>query len=136
MKSLSSYLFKNNLSKERLCKLICKSERTLRRYENDPPSWVVNIIEEFGNKKAIPKSWDGWYFDDGFLFDSDGNGFQKDEIRGIFMTRQLSRNLIGDTGNVVSLKNELEEKLKLLDSTITINLENSGEVLKSWKVSI
>jgi hypothetical protein len=75
----------------------------------------------------LPEDWQGWYFDtDGFLIDNAGNHYHIDEIRTIFWTRQLTRELTGSQSNILSLKQELKNKIKTINSKITLSWNDNG----------
>lgn len=77
--------------------------------------------------------FEGWYLDqeNGLIIDSDGNEFTSDEIRALFYFRQWRADFEGANGRIISLKNELEKRIKSLQCpTITVEWGHTKEVLK------
>jgi len=55
----------------------------------------------------------------------------KNEIRAIQINRQTINSLTGNVDNVKSLKSVLENKIKLLESEISISLISDGKVIQN-----
>ena len=66
--------------------------------------------------KRLEGKFQGWAVDEtnGVMFDEGGNEYDMHEIRAIFMTRQWMYSHVGGTSNVLSLKEELERKVKAM----------------------
>lgn len=58
--------------------------------------------------------WKGWRFDGKYIVDPWGNKYHQNEVREIFFTRQLIRELTGSTLQVRSLKEELKRKIEAI----------------------
>ncbi len=56
--------------------------------------------------------WDGWWFDRHFLVDPAGNAYNQNDIRSVFFTRQLHKEIRGTPLKVLSLKRELERRIR------------------------
>lgn len=78
------------------------------------------------------KFWGGWVIEEDFLVDPTGNYYHRDEIRAIFFTNQLTRELRGSDLKVRSLKMELEKKLELLEPPVVIIQWPSHEIRLSY----
>ena len=131
LESLTDHLFHFNISEKDALILFDISVSTFKRWNKKPPSWVINIIKMIGSYKVLPTAWDGWYFNDEFLCDDAGNKYSQNDIKAIFFTKQSINSLIGNQSNVISLKSELEKKIKTLKSEISISLVTNGEVIEN-----
>lgn len=125
------------MSKQEFAGIVGRSVRTIERWNQRPPPWIIRFITIYISKDAyIPKNWQGWYFDtDGFLMDNTGNHYHIDEIRAIFWTRQLTRELMGSQSNILSLKQELKNKIKTINSEITLSWNDKSVVIDLNKLS-
>ena len=131
-------LYLNGITKKEACCLFNRSPKTLERWNNNPPMWVIRIIRLIGKKPPFPDDWYGWYFDRHFIVDPAGNSFHINEVSTIFWTRQLTESLTGSTSNIRSLKTELEKKINALDAdiTITVNIGSNIEKIINVKPSV
>jgi len=64
--------------------------------------------------KSLSGMFDKWMVDEekGLLFDDGNNIYSIGEIRSLHFQKQLHNTLIGNQYNVLSLKSELEDKIK------------------------
>lgn len=139
LETLSDYLCYHKITKEDACKLFGRTDRTLARWENEPPEWAIRIIKLLGhsNKQLFIDEWENWYFDKDYLVDDSGNKYNIAEIRAIFYTRQLTDTLTGDQMVVRSLKQRLEKQLKH-QPVLKISLVegDTKEELKAWSIAL
>lgn len=61
------------------------------------------------------KFWVGWSVDGEWLIDDGGNKYHVNDIRALFMERQVTKSVIGKDYHIRSLKLELENKIKALE---------------------
>ena len=135
--SLSDYLLHYGISKKQACKIFDKQPSTIKRWDKNPPHWVINIIKIVGNQKNIPSSWEGWYFKDDKIYDPDGNFYTQSSIRSLYMQNQLSRSLLGDTLEIRSLKTHLLDQLKKQPVLKISLVEQTTETqLQEWSIAL
>lgn len=84
-------------------RLICETGSSFNRKEFQDLLW---------NRIPQNEHWTGWHFYDDFLYDEAGNRYHVNDVRSVFMTRQLYHSISGFPHNVCSLKMQLEEKIK------------------------
>lgn len=80
--------------------------------------------------KQLSGKFEGWYVDEenGLLFDDGNNHYYIGEIRAIFYYRGLVKGFEGYPCQILSLKNELETKIKRIKRpTITIDWGDTKE---------
>lgn len=137
LETLSDYLAYHGLTHADACELFGRSSRTLKRWEQKPPHWVIKIIQMIGQYKVMPQEWHGWYFDRDFLSDPAGNKYHIDEVRSIFMTRQFMDTVRGDKMTICSMKQYLEERLKK-QPVLEISLVESStnDELRKWSIAL
>ncbi len=122
MQTLSDHLKFYQITSIEACKLFGRSQRTLKRWEDSPPEWVLRIVEMVGQHKLMPEIWLGWYFADEFLYDPDGNKYHYNDVRMLWLTLQRIRNY-EDPAMIDSLKTVLQRKIDLLNSEIKLTIQ-------------
>ena len=137
LETLFDHLTYHGISKKEAAKLFGKSEKTLYRWNENPPDWVLRIVQLLGQKPSFPDLWNGWYFDSEFICDPAGNKYHINEVSTIFWTRQLIESLTGSTFEIYSLKGHLEKKLKK-QPVLKISLVESStnDELKQWSIAL
>lgn len=126
LNTLSDHLLLNGISREEACIIFGRSPKTLKRWNESPPEWVLKIIQLLGVKPPFPDCWEDWHFDRHWLVDPAGNSFHINDVKNIWIERQLAKTLHGDETDIYSLKLELEKKIKELESDVTITVELGG----------
>ena len=137
LETLNDYLSYHGISKKEACELFGKSEKTLYRWNENPPAWVLRIIQLMGKKPAFPDDWEGWYFDRDWLVDPAGNSYHLKDINALFWQRQFFRSTVGNQSDILTLKNHLEKQLKK-QPVLEITLVESGskEEIRSWSIAL
>jgi hypothetical protein len=137
LETLSDHLYFYRMSKEHACKLFGRTPRTLKRWEKNPPDWVINIIKNLGGNNHIPSYWSGWNFNGEFFCDPSGNKYHQNDINSLFIQRQLSESLVGDNLTIRSLKTHLEEQLRK-QPVLKISLveQTSNTELQHWSIAL
>ena len=133
--TLNECLFLNGITKDQACDLFGRSPATLKRWNDNPPPWVLRIIKLIGVKPSFPDEWEDWHFDRHWLVDPAGNAFHINDVKNLWIERQLSKSLRGDSLIIHSMKLELEKRLNALDSEISITI-NIGNIEKEFKIAL
>ena len=85
------------LTLEELQAITNRHPTTLRKYQrtNQAPASIVRLIAVYrtGKLPTMHSSWDGWRVRGEVLIDPDGNEYVAAEIRSIWATRQLQKEL-------------------------------------------
>ena len=80
--------------------------------------------------------FEGWTVDtvDGVIYDEANNHYYLDEIRAIFFYRQLQKNIIGTSGDIISLKMILEKNLNEIQyPKVTIEWGSEKQIIEHPK---
>jgi hypothetical protein len=90
----SQYIHKAELSQNEFCRLFNVSFKTFQRYKktNKYPL-AVRIALELVAGEVPYTGFEGWYFKNGLLCDSNGNKFSSGDILSIIYDRQLIKSL-------------------------------------------
>ena len=133
--TLYDHLSLAGISKKEACKLFGKTPRTLKRWNEDPPQWVLNIVRMIGEYKVMPSQWSGWYFDRQWIVDPAGNAYHHNDVSNLWIERQITKSVRGDCMTIHSLKNELEKRIQAFSSELSITV-NLGEMKKEFRVAL
>ncbi len=132
--TLNDHLLYHGITKKEACKLFGRTPKTLKRWNEEPPEWVLRIIQLMGKKPHFPDEWEGWYFDRHWLVDPAGNSFKQNEMLSSKYNQQIKNHFTGDINTVRSLKLQLEKKIKELNSQITITVNIGNEKPQEFKI--
>lgn len=77
--------------------------------------------------RRLGTPWEGWAWYEDYLVDPDGNRYSPEMIKTSFFTSQLHRELVGSTGIIRSLRKELEQRLRELNSTPEVVIRFNGQ---------
>lgn len=127
--TLKDYLSQYGIKLDDAAELFGRTRKTLLRWNNNPPIWVIRIIKMIGQHQALPEIWDGWYFDNEFLCCPDGNRYHYNEVRMLWLTLQRIRNY-EDPLMIESMKRKLQRKMDLLNSEIKVTVQVGNGVEK------
>ena len=126
-----------NISIERACELFGRTERTLWNWNANPPSHVLEVIKLHGSRHRMPEGWENWYFDRHWLVDPDGNAFNQRDVKNLWIERQVTRSIRGDTADIYSLKLELERRLEAQKNpAFTIEVKRGSRVIKDFVITV
>jgi hypothetical protein len=77
--------------------------------------------------RRLGTPWEGWGWYEDYLVDPDGNRYSPEMIKTSIFTSQLHRQLVGSTGVIRSLRKELEQRLRELNSTPEVIIRFNGQ---------
>ncbi|MBA1147949.1 hypothetical protein H0Z60_12925 [Ectothiorhodospiraceae bacterium WFHF3C12] len=87
----------SRLSLENLQELTGRHRTTLRRWldQDSAPLEIRRLVDIIGHGRppSYAQAWDGWRFMGDILMDPDGQGVSPDEVRSVWICRQLQAEL-------------------------------------------
>lgn len=134
--TLNDHLFMNGITKKEACILFGRTPRTLKNWNEDPPEWVVRIVQLMGEKPAFPDCWRGWYFDREWIVDQAGNSYRQCDLQANVHYARSLHAMCGKEEDIYILKDELKNKIKALSSEISITVNVGKELKKEFKIAL
>lgn len=124
--TLKEHLLFANISTARACELFGRTERTLTSWNENPPPHVLEVLKLHRRRYRMPQEWENWSFDRHWIIDPAGNAFHINDVKNLWIERQLAQTLHGSKNDVFSLKLELEKRIKELENDVVITVELGG----------
>lgn len=133
--TLNDHLLIHGITREEACILFGRTLKTLKRWNEKPPEWVIRIIQLMGKKPPFPDCWNDWYFDRNWIVSPEGNGYSQRDILASKYAVNAYKGITGEQSDITILKNELERKINILDSDIRLTV-NIGEEIHKFKIAL
>lgn len=131
---LSSYLWQANVTEAKLKRVLMVSDRTLHRWQFNPPQKVLNVIDEISTSRTIPKvdSWNGYFFKGEKLILPNGDSLTAEDINVLRFEQRNRAIMMDHPDQIRSLKDHLQKqfdnkpilKISLVESISDTELEN------------
>lgn len=81
--------------------------------ENSPALEEISMSWKDADKARYETPWDGWYFENGQLWDGVGNFYNEEDVRLSWKSKMVVENEFGTKQNITTLKKELEKRIAI-----------------------